>query len=401
MNEYEGFLASYPRIVNAAGTLTHLGGTLMKPETVQAMADTSAHFFDMAELQAWASEVIADVTGAEAGYVTSGAAAALTLAAAACIAGLNPRIMEELPSTQARNEIIIARPHRNSYDHALRAAGAKLVEVGFDDRAAGAGIRGPEVWEFEAAITDRTCAFAYVASGSATVPLDELTTMAHSFHLPVIVDAANQLPPPTNLRRFVQQGADLVAFSGGKAVRGPQSTGFLAGRLELMSSVALQNLDLDLSLNTWSPPSGLILLDEVKGLPRHGIGRGFKVGKEEIVGLVSALTSYVRQDHESEVRRWRKTLELIANRLEEIETVEVRLSPEDHSGRVPVAEVRFEKTRLHRSALEISRELASGRPRIMLNEGKAHEGILLIDPFNLDTEGAEAVVSRLLDLCAP
>jgi len=111
--------------------------------------------------------VIADVTGAEAGYVTSGAAAALTLAAAAYIAGLNPRIMEELPSTQARGEIIVARPHRNSYDHALRAAGARLVEVGFDDRAAGAGIRGPEVWEFEAAITDRTCAFAYVAGGSS------------------------------------------------------------------------------------------------------------------------------------------------------------------------------------------------------------------------------------------
>jgi L-seryl-tRNA(Ser) seleniumtransferase len=283
----------------------------------------------------------------------------------------------------------------------LRAAGAKLVEVGFDDRAAGAGIRGPEVWEFEAAITDRTCAFAYVASASAAVSLDELTRMAHSFHLPVIVDAANQLPPPTNLQRFIQQGADLVVFSGGKAIRGPQSTGFLAGRLDFISSVALQNLDLDVFLSTWSPPTGLIVLDGVKGLPRHGIGRGFKVGKEEVVGLVSALSSYARQDHESEVKRWRKTLELIANRLEGLETLEIRLSPEDHSGRVPIAEVQINETRLHRTAVEISRELASGRPRIVLNEEQVHKGILLIDPFNLDTEGAEAIASRLLDICVP
>jgi D-glucosaminate-6-phosphate ammonia-lyase len=393
-------LESYPHIVNGAGTLTRLGGTLMRPEGVQAMARASTRFFDMAELQAQASAVIAEITGAEAGYVTSGAAAALTLAAAACIARLDVGVMEELPFTDAPNEMIIARPHRNSYDHALRAAGARLVEVGWDDRASGAGIRGPELWEFEAAVTGRTCAIAYVAGASAALPLEELTTMAHTHGVPVIVDAANQLPPPTNLRRFIDEGADLVAFSGGKAIRGPQSTGFLAGTSESIASVALQNLDLDVSLSTWSPPDTLIDLDNVRGFPHHGIGRGFKVGKEEIFGLITALESYVRQDHEAEAQRWYGRLQIVADRLAGLETVQVCLPPLDLSGPVPLAEVRFDEARLDRSAYEISRELAHGSPRIFLNEQRAREGLLLVNPFNLDEEEARVIADRLLQICS-
>lgn len=325
-------------IVNGAGTLTRLGGTLMKQETIQAMVKAAGHFVDMAGVQAWACEKIAAVTGAEAGYVTSGASAGLTLAAAACIARLDVRVMEELPFTDAPNEIIIARPHRNSYDHALRLAGARLVEVGWDDRTAGAGIRGPEIWEFEAAISERTCAIAYVAGALARPPLEELATMAHAHGIPVLVDAANQLPPASNLRYFIEQGADLVAISGGKALRGPQSTGILAGKRELIASVALQSLDLDVSLNTWSPPSTLIPMEQIRGFPHHGIGRGFKVGKEEIAGLIAALESYTQADHAAEERHWWTVLSFVADRLSGLETVQIRLPSGGSTGQIPVAE---------------------------------------------------------------
>jgi L-seryl-tRNA(Ser) seleniumtransferase len=393
------FLENYPSIVNAAGTLTRLGGTLMRPETVEAMAHASTRFFDMAELQARASQVIARSTGAEAGYVTSGASAALTLAAAACIAKLDVRVMEELPFTQAPHEIIIARPHRNSYDHALRLAGAHLVEVGWDDRAAGAGIRGPEIWEFEVAITEQTCTIAYVAGAAATLPLAELVDMAHTHGVPVLVDAANQLPPPSNLRAFFEQGVDLVAFSGGKAIRGPQSTGILAGRRELIASAALQSLDLDVAVKSWSPPPDFIPMDQIMAFPHHGIGRGFKVGKEEIIALVTALESYVQQDHEAELRDCYDRLERIAQRLAGLDTVQVRLPPIDPSGLVPVAELHLDEARLGRSAHEVSRELAQGSPRIYLNQRKADQGILLINPFNLIEEEANVIAERLLEIC--
>lgn len=395
-----GFLDSYPPIVNAAGTLTRLGGTLMRAETVEAMAQASTRFFDMAELQAHASHVIAKSTGAEAGYVTAGASAALTLAAAACIAKLDIRVMEELPFTQAPHAIIIARPHRNSYDHALRLAGAQLVEVGWDDRAVGAGIRGPEVWEFEAAITKQTSAIAYVAGATATLPLKELVDVAHSHEIPVLVDAANQLPPPSNLRTFFEQGVDLVAFSGGKAIRGPQSTGILAGKQELIASAALQSLDLDIAPRSWLPPTDLIPLEGIRAFPHHGIGRGFKVGKEEIVGLVTALESYMKQDHEAELRVCYERLERIASAVAELEAVQIRLPPRDLSGRVPVAEVRLDEGKLGRSAYKVSHELANGRPRIYLNESKADEGILLINPFNLNDGETDLIAERLLEICS-
>jgi L-seryl-tRNA(Ser) seleniumtransferase len=393
------FLEGCPRIINGAGTLTRLSGTLMRPETLQAMAQAATMFFDMADLQARASKVIAAATGAEAGYVTSGAAAGLTLAAAACMAKLDVKVMEELPFTEAPNEIIIARSHRNSYDHALRAAGAKLVEVGWDDRVAGAGIRGPEIWEFEVAITPRTCAIAYVAGALQSFSFAKLVEMAHAHGIPVIVDAAAQLPPASNLRAFIEQGADLVTFSGGKAIRGPQSTGILAGRYELIASVALQHLDLDVSPETWSPPPALIPMNKVRGFPHHGIGRGFKVGKEEIVGLLVALEYYVKQDHAAESKRWYEILQLVANHLDGIKGVRVQLPPPDQSGRLPLVEVIFDEAHLGHSAAEIARTLLNGDPKIFLSERKAQEGILLVNPFNLDVAGAKIIAERIRKIC--
>jgi L-seryl-tRNA(Ser) seleniumtransferase len=199
---------------------------MMRPEVTAAMAEAAGQCVDMAELEAHASQVIADLTGAEAGYVASGAAACLLLATAACVTGLEPGRMARLPQTAGmKNEVIVVRSQRNFYDHAVRAAGVHLVEVGLPDRYAGAGVRDAEPWEIADAITDLTAAVFYVADRSARPSLPDVVKVAHAAGVPVIVDAAPQLPPQANLKRFIAEGADLVAFSGGKAINGPQATG--------------------------------------------------------------------------------------------------------------------------------------------------------------------------------
>ena len=244
--------------INGAGLLTRLGGSLMPPAVLEAMAEAAGSFVDIAELQAAASAVIAECTGAEAGYVTSGAAAALTLGTAACLTGLDSVRMDRLPDTEGmRRDVVMCRAHRTGYDHAIRAAGARIREVGLNDRTAGAGVRGVEPWELEAAMTPEVVAVAYTVTPSREPPLREVVAVAHRHGVPVIVDAAAALPPVDNLRRFVAEGADLVAFSGGKAIRGPQSTGILCGRRDLIAAAALQQLDMDVTPETWAPPAGL------------------------------------------------------------------------------------------------------------------------------------------------
>lgn len=189
-------------IINAKGTATRLSGGIMRPEVSAAMVEASEACVDMAELQAAASREIAKATGAEAGYVASGASACLLLAAAACIAGNDLGRMARLPDTRGmKNEIIMMRSQRNFYDHAIRAAGATLVEVGLPDRYAGAGVRDAESWEIEDAITERTAAIFYVADAAAQPSLKTVTAIAKKHKLPVIVDAAAQLPPQSNLDR--------------------------------------------------------------------------------------------------------------------------------------------------------------------------------------------------------
>jgi D-glucosaminate-6-phosphate ammonia-lyase len=176
---------------------------------------------DIGELQAAASRVISKLTGAEAGIVTTGAAAALTLAAAAAMTRWDIARMAALPQTDGfPNEILLPRTHYTQYAHALRASGARLVDIGHNDRGTGAGVRGLEPWEIETAITPRTAAFAFAANPSNTDDLVTVVEICRARNIPVIVDAAAQLPPKANLRKFVQCGADLVAFSGGKAIGG-------------------------------------------------------------------------------------------------------------------------------------------------------------------------------------
>ena len=216
-------------IINAAATLTRLGGSRMAPEVLAAMNEAAESFVHIDHLQRAAGEYIAEVTGAEAGYVVNGAAAGLTLGAAACMVGLDVGKMDSLPDTTGmKNEIVVQKGHRNFYDHAIRAAGATFVEVGYLGYP-GAG--GTYAWQIDEAINDRTAAVAcpiFRTPGTLTLP--EVAEIAHAKGVPVIVDAAAELPPRSNLKRFIDEGADLVAFSGGKVIGGPQSSGILAGR---------------------------------------------------------------------------------------------------------------------------------------------------------------------------
>ena len=286
-----------PTIINAKGTATRVSGAPMPPEIAAAMHEATRHCVDMAQLQGRASEIIAETTGAEAGMVTAGASAGLLLGTAACLAGLDPARMNRLPDTTGmRDEAVVVRSQRNFYDHAVRAAGARLVEVGIADRFSGAGVRDAEAWEIDDAIGERTACVFYVAQPSSRPSLAAVAEVAHAKGVPVLVDAASQLPPAQNLRRFLEEGADLVSISGGKAILGPQGSGILCGRRDLVASALLQNLDQDLFFEQWRPPPAVFAGMNLRGLPQHGIGRSCKVGKEQIVALLVALGRFVEED---------------------------------------------------------------------------------------------------------
>ena len=268
-------------VINACGTVTRLSGGRMHPEVAAAMVAASGECVDMIDLQAAACRVIARITGAQAGIVTSGASAGILLGAAACLAGLDPARMNRLPEVaDGRNEFIVVRSQRNMYDRALLVAGGRIVEVGIPDRYSGPGVRDAAAWEIAAAITPHTAGIYYLAHPHSLPPLPDVAAVAREHGIPLLVDAAAQLPPADNLRRFLAQGADLVAFSGGKAIGGPQASGILCGRADLVGSALLQMLDLDVFPDLWRAPAEFASLAQLPGLPHHGIGRSCKVGKE-------------------------------------------------------------------------------------------------------------------------
>lgn len=370
-------------IVNAAGPLTRLGGGPLAPGVLEAIAEASRSALKISELQAAAGAVIAEVTGAEAGYVTSGAAAGLTLAAAACLARLDYAVMDRLPDTAGiPNEVVVQKPHQVSYNHALRAAGARLVEAGYMGYP---GTGATYAWQIEAAITDRTVALAYqLVDAPNTVPLAEVVRIAHAHGLPVIVDAAAALPPAEHLRQFIAAGADLVAFSGGKAIGGPQASGILCGRADLIQSVALQHQDMDVHPATWE------LRHDLPGVPHHGIGRSMKVGKEEILGLVAALRAYVARDHAADRARWLAQVAYVAEALDGLDGVRVDVSGE---GSVPRAYARLGP---RWRAADVVLALEAGEPRVWVGQGRLDQGTLTVNPLALRAGEERVVAERLL-----
>jgi D-glucosaminate-6-phosphate ammonia-lyase len=368
-----------PRIVNAAGTLTRLGGRPMSAEVAAAMAEAARLSLDIAALQQLAGERIAAMLGAEAAMVTTGASAALTLAAAACIARDDPARMAALPFASPPNAILLPRTHRTMYSHALAAAGAHLVDLGHNDRGTGAGVRGLDAWEIEAAITPETAAFAFTATAGTIAALPAIAALCRARSVPVIVDAAAQLPPRDNLRQLIAMGADLVCFSGGKAIGGPQASGILAGRCDLVASALAQQLDMDIRAEGFSPPP-LLAPIFAKGIPQHGIGRGFKAGKEEIVGLLVALEQFASGDDAADRKAYEARLAAVADTLRGLNSVrsEILAGP-----RAPVLAVALEPPA---RAAEIVRKLRAHDPAIHVGERRVDEGVLLIDPQALLAE---------------
>ncbi len=370
------------RRINAAGTLTRLGGSLMEDAVLDAMRAAAGASVDIGELQAAASRAIAKATGAEAGMVTSGAAAGLTLAAAACIAGFDIARMGRLPDTRGMpNEILMPRTHRNAYDHALRAAGAVVVDIGHNDRGTGAGIRGLEPWEVAAAVTPATVAFAFAAQGDNAHEIPAVAELCRRHGLKLIVDAAAQLPPASNLRAFVAAGADLVVFSGGKAIGGPQASGILAGKRDLVASALLQQLDMDVSPARWAAPD-LVDRARVPVPPHHGIGRAFKVGKEEIVGLIVALERFVERDEDAFGKGLTDRLGRIAKALP-AQACSIR------PGKVPLLEIRTV------DGPAAAARLAAGDPPVHVGEGQLEAGLLAVNLLTVKPEDDASLAAAL------
>jgi D-glucosaminate-6-phosphate ammonia-lyase len=364
----------------------------MEPAVLEAMADAANHYIKIDELQDAASRVIAEITGAEAGYTTCGAAAGLALSAAACMTGLDPVKMNQLPDTTGmRNEIIIHRAHRYDYDHALRSVGATLVEIGFPDAIF--------PYELESAITDRTAAVAYFPTPNRpALPLPMVIEIAHRHGVPVIVDAALEVPPVANFRTYTEMGADLVVFSGGKAIQGPQASGFIAGRADLIRSIGFQNQDMDVHPETWTY-RGMINSGEITGAPHHGIGRQMKVGKEEIVGLLVALQRYMERDHDAEHAAWECRMNALRDGLAGLPGVMVDVVGSfSKAGAVPCAVIRVDEEIARITAYGVLEELQDGEPSIFLNEERAWQGIIGANPMCLRDSDIPKIVARFREI---
>ena len=353
-------------VITASGSTTLYGGSKLRPEVLDAMEKTSTSMVNMDDLNVAAGKVIAEATGAEAGLVTSGSAGGLVLQAAAVMAGSDPAKMARLPNSDGiKNEIIMHRSHRFPYDQCYTTTGATIVDIGDGRRC--------HPWELESAINENTAAVAYLFSGFISrraLPFEQVAEIAHAHDVPVIVDAASYLPPRANLKRFIEEGADMVQFSGGKAVRGPQGTGILAGCAELIEA-AYANAS-----------------------PHQFIGRGMKVAKEEIVGLVEALEIFANEDEEAENRKFAEMCGQVVDALIEIPGLEVTVEHDDWDYLTPIAILKFTRDWRGPSRDSVRDALAAGDPPIYVHDIHNPDE-LGVDPFNLDERELEIVIDRL------
>jgi D-glucosaminate-6-phosphate ammonia-lyase len=326
-------------IINARGTHTRLGGTLIRPEVLDAMREAANAYVVLDELQDKASEVIAQATGAEAGMVVGGAEAGLLIGTAAILAGTDPARIAQLPVTDGmKNEAIMHRAHRNGYDQGVRAAGATIVDIGYG------GSTLP--YQLRAAINERTALVVYLMSPWANrgaLSLEATCEIAHAANIPVLVDAAAMLPPANSLQRFIAEGADLVTFSGGKGLMGPQSSGILAGRADLIRAARMN------------------------GNPNHSVGRAAKAAKEDMVGLIVALENYMQRDHDADAALWRAQAEWMLERLNDFPGVAVSYLHDGREHPVPRVELLFgPETGINSHDLVVA--LEEHDPRIFLFE---------------------------------
>ena len=345
-------------VINCWGTMTILSGSLMLPEVRAAMEEAGRHYVHMDELMEGAGKRLAELTGAEWGIVTSGAAGAITAATAACMAGADPEKMAMLPDTTGMpNEVLVHETHRMVYDRSVWMTGARMVEVKSRDA-------------MEAAVSDKTAMIFVLGEvlDNGAISLEEIVAIGKKHGVPVLVDAAAERPDVPNI--YLKGGADLVTYSGGKCLRGPQSAGLLLGRKDLCRAAFL-NIS-----------------------PHHGFGRPMKVGKEEIIGLLTALDLWINhRDHKAEFREWERKLNHIRDRVTRIPTVTAAINqPTRRSNVAPTMEISWDQSRVKISPEEAYRQLRDGEPRIYMSlTGKG----LYIMSYMME-KGDEVAVARMI-----
>ena len=224
-----------------------------------------------------------------------------------------------------------------------------------------------------------------------------MAEVAHAAGIPVLVDAAAQLPPADNLKRFIEAGADLVAFSGGKAIGGPQASGILCGRRYLVMAAALQTLDLDVFYELWAPPMHFVDKTRLKGLPQHGIGRGCKVGKEEIVGLLTALRLFIEEDAAARRARWRALMQELTDGLQGLPHARVQLLD---AGEVPLVALDLDEAAAHLSALELMKRLEHGTPPVFADPSALDQGRIRFGPMSLKDGEPAQIAERVRTVLA-
>ena len=330
-NIYTRVLGVRP-LLSVRGHTTIIGGSRMPAEVLRAMAEANDYFVDMHELNAAAGRRIAEVMKAEAALVTAGSFSAMVLGAAACLTGTDRSRVDALPHpTWEKRECLTQKAHRFDYDRAYRAAGMTMADVETKEQLINA-------------ICDRTAMLAVLASvernpkPGVLLP-EEFVEIGRKAGVPVLIDAASELPPESVLTRYTAMGADLVVISGGKGLEGPQSTGILAGRKDLIEAASLNHS------------------------PNTAIGRGMKVGKEEIVGVITALNRYLRLDHEVVQEGWNKKTRYIAEQLQGISG----LNAEYRSNAYGFGEIRisWDRAKIPLTGKQAAEKLKNGQPRIV------------------------------------
>ena len=323
-------------VINGQGTMTILGGSLMRSEVEAAMALASLHFCSIPELEVGAGKRIAQMLKLPPDYtalVTSGAAAAMQSGLAGILTGDNQQFIQQLPDlTGMKSEVIIQKSHRNGFDHQLRSTGVKLIEIETRE-------------DLRKAVNSKTAMihFSNFLNAAGQIKVDEWVKLGKEYKIPCFNDAAADTPPVSHLWDYAHMGYDLIAFSGGKAIRGPQCAGLLIGRKDLVAYALLNN----------SPHEDTL-------------GRSQKVGKEEIVGMVKALESYLQEDHAALTKEWWRRLDSISTEISKMPGVRTTFSVPEVANHVPHMEVRWDPRHISLSPQDAANELRGGKPAIVM-----------------------------------
>src|SRR5438128_1681943 len=351
-------------VINGEGTMTMLGGSVLRSELEAVMAQAGRHFVSIPDLEVAAGKRIAEMLKLPDGYtalVTSGAAAAIQSGLAGILTGDNETFIMQLPDlTGMKSEVIIQKSHRNPFDHQLRSTGVKLVVIESRD-------------DLKKAIKPQTAMmhFSNFADTEGQIKVEEWVKLAHENQIPAFIDAAADTPPVSHLWDYANMGYDLVAFSGGKAIRGPQCAGLLVGKKDLVAYALLNN----------SPHEDTL-------------GRSQKVGKEEIVGMVKALESYLKEDQEVLNKEWQRRLDFISGQVTKIPGVTTSFPAPEIANHVPHMHIKWDSARIALTPREATTALRSGKPSVVLSSGE-HGEALSMNSFMLQP-GEEKIIAREL-----